>query len=251
ATRLRRTYTSDTFETLPYAFAEDVMDRERDVSDSIINPEADAAALITRRLKLAREVRINTQVMTSGNWTTTSAVTTKWNTADGTSVVIEQDINVAKEVIHKQVGIMPNTIVIPFHISLWAAQDPKIRDLIKHTQSDLLVNGSLPPVLFGLNVIIPLSLNNEADPGVATESIDRLWDDNSVWVGYVNPNTSPNKGELSSLYTFRFPVGGNLDVAISRYRDDSIRATVVEGEMEEVSKVISAGAGYVLTGAFA
>ena len=243
--RSSREHSSATFECVEYGLAEDIPDGERDNSDPIIAPEMDATAQLVRKQKLAREKRLNTIVMTSGNWTNTAGATTHWNNTTG--VKIETDIDAAKLSIHQTTGIYPNTIVIPAHIAVVAKKDSTIRDLIRYTDPTLLVSGELPPVMLGLNVIIPQSLFDEAEFGISTADPDFTWDDNNVWVGYVNPNPNPQKGDMTAMSTFRQPLNGSMDIAVYRWYEDNTHSTTIDSRVREVAKVVSAGAGYVIT----
>ena len=141
----------------------------------------------------------------------------------------------------------PNTILIPPGVAQIAKRSTELRALQKATDASLLVNGELPPIMFGLKVVIPMSVNNEADPGVATASMDFLYDDKAVWVGYVERG-APSKRSLSCFYTFRRRIAGASDIAAFRYRDDGRHGNWVEGLIEEKIKCVAPQAGYVISG---
>lgn len=245
---ISRSYTSATYTAVQRMIKELVADEEYENADrAAIDPEQDAANLVVSKVKLNREIRVCSLIMTSGNYgANTGGCTTYWNNTSG--VKIESDIDTAKLAVLKGCGQEANTIVIPPHIAVVAKKDSTIRDLIKYTDPTLLVNGDLPPVLFGLKVVIPKILFDEADPGVSTASVDFAWDDNSVAVLHVNPAES--KRTLSFAKTFRRPIGGQLDVAMFRYRNDARHGNVIEGGIEEVVQVTCTLAGYLLTTAY-
>lgn len=212
------------------------------------NTEAlrDAMSLITRKLRLPIEKRIISRVMSASYITNNGAATAAWDAESG--VDIEADIDTAKLAVRKNSGMEPNTIVIPPHIAVVAKKDSEIRDLVKHTDPTLLVNGELPQKVFGLDVVIPLALADSAEAGVAAADLDFAWDANCVLVAYVERN-APSKRSLSLAYQFRRPIAGTLDIAAFRYRDDSRHATVVEGLIEQTEEVVCAACGYLITGA--
>jgi len=247
---ISRSYTSATYSAQQYMLKELVADEEYDNADrAVIDPEQDAAGLIMSKIRLGREIRVCTLLMTSGNYgSNTAGATAIWNHATAASVKIELDCDTAQLAVEKSCGQTPNTIVIPPHIAKAAKRDSTIRDLIKYTDPTLLVNGDLPPTLFGMRVVIPKMVKDSADPGVSTASKGFAWADNSVAVLYIDPVNS--KRSLSFCKTFRRPLGGQLDVAMYRYRNDDKHANVVEGGIEEVLAVTASGAGYLITTAY-
>ena len=217
------------------------------INVGILDNLDDAISLITRKLRLAVEIRVVGKLMSTTYMTENGAATAAWNAASG--VDIEGDIDVAKLNIRKKGGVEPNTVVIPPHIAVEAKKDSAIRDLVKYTDSTLLVNGELPPRLFGLEVVIPLALYDEAAAGSSSTSLDFAWDDNSVLVAYVE-RQAPSKRSISLAYQFRRPISGSLDIAAFRYREDGKHATVVEGLIEQTEEVVCAACGYLITGAY-
>ncbi len=245
---IRRSYDSATYACKQYGLRELIADEEMDNADrAVIDPERDAMALIIRKLRLPIELRIVSMLMSTSVITNNAAATAAWNAASG--VDIEGDIDGAKLSVRKKAGVEPNTIVIPPHIAVEAKKDEKIRDLVKHTDSTLLINGELPPRLFGLEVVIPLSLCDEAAPGVGSPDFDFVWDDNSVLVCFVE-RTAPTKRSISLAYQFRRPISGTLDVAAYRYRDEGKHATVVEGLIEQTEEVVCSDCGFLITGTY-
>ncbi|MEA1996702.1 MAG: hypothetical protein U9N45_03650, partial [Gemmatimonadota bacterium] len=188
---IRRSYTSATYTCQQYGLRELIADEEMDNADrAVIDPERDAINLISRKLRLAVERRIIAKLMSASTITNNGAASVAWDAATG--VEIENDIDAAKLSVRKAGGVEPNTVVIPPHIAVAAKKDSSIRDLVKYTDPTLLVNGELPPRLFGLEVVIPMALFDEAEAGVSTPSVDFAWDDTSVLVCYVE-RTMPSK----------------------------------------------------------
>ncbi len=245
---VRRSYGSATYSCRQYGLKELIADEELDNADrAVIDPERDAMALITRKLRLAIETRVVGKLLSPSVLTNNGAAAEAWNAGSG--VDIEGDIDTARLSVRRKAGVEPNTIVIPPHIAVAAKKDGQIRELVKYTDSTLLVNGELPPRLFGLDVVIPLALFDETEPGVNMQSLDFAWDANSVLVCYVEREI-PSKRSLSLAYQFRRPIAGTLDVAAYRYRDEGRHATVVEGLIEQTEEVVSTACGYLITGAW-
>ncbi len=249
SSEITRSYSSATYACQQYGLRDLIADEEMDNADrAVIDPERDAVELITRKLKLPIEKRLISKLMDTGVVTNNANATAAWNASSG--VDIEGDIDAAKLSVRKKAGVEPNTIVVPPHIAASAKKDSNIRELVKYTDSTLLVGGELPPKLFGLEVVIPMALSDEAEPGVSTPSVDFAWDENSVLVAYVE-RESPSKRAISLAYQFRRPVAGSLDVAAYRYRDEARHATVVEGLIEQTEEVVCTDCGFLITGAYA
>lgn len=248
ANEINRSYTSATGSCQAHALRELVSDKEmRDADAAQIRPKEDATRLLTRKLRLAIERRIVAKVFSATVMTQNGAASTNWNAESG--VDIEGDVDTAKASVRKQAGVEPNTIIIPPHIAAVAKKDSAIRDLVKYTNSTLLVNGELPPVLFGLEVLIPMPLFNEAEPGAAAASKDFLYDDNSVVVAFVE-RVVPDKQAISLGYQYRVPVLGSMDIVTKEYRDEGKEGDYIECEIEQTEEVTSALCGFLITGAY-
>ncbi len=240
-----RSYSEQEYALQQYGLRELVADEEMDNADrAIIDPERDSMALITQKLKLAIEVRIAALVLSTVYITKNGAATACWDAASG--VDIEGDIDAGKQSVRKYGGMEPNTIVIPPDTAIVAKKDPTIRDLVKHTKSDLLVIGDLPPQVFGLDVLIPSALIDSAVPGISAQTLAWLWATDNVLVAYVE-KTAPSKRTVSLGYQLRRPIAGALDVAGFRYREQGKHSTVIEGLIEQNEKLTCALCGYLIT----
>ncbi len=245
---ISRSYTSATLSLVQHGLRELIADEELDNADrAVINPEQDAVRLILSKLRLGEEIALNALLFDSSTTFTdyTAAAGAYWDAGSG-NTDIEGDIDAGKESVRKNAGVAANTIVIPPAMAIIAKKAPELRDLVTNTDSTLLVNGDLPPKLFGLDVVIPNMLQNEADPGVSTASIDDVADDKAVWIGYVEKE-APSKRSLSCFYNFQRPLNGQMDVAMFRYRDDDRHGVWVEGLKERSIEVVAAQAGYVIS----
>jgi len=167
------------------------------------NPNALERAKIQRlvwSLRRAKELRFRDLVQdTSACGHASPGV--KWDAAGGTNVVIEANIDAAKEAFLLQCGNEATHILIPPAVSKVMKRDPTIRDLIKWTQNDLLVNGDLPPTLWGLKVAIPGAVVNTSAPGVAP-GLGRIWSTDNVELIYVNPAAAGDPEAMTAIGEF-------------------------------------------------
>ena len=248
ANEISRSYTSSTISLLMHALREKIADSEMGNADlAVINPKQDAITLILSKLMLSKEKQLNALLFDSTTTFTdyTAGASAYWDAGSG-NTDIEGDIDAAKQSVRKNAGVEPNTIVIPPDIAVIAKKAPELRDLVVYTDATLRVNGDLPPVLFNLDVIIPRMIQNEADPGVDTASIDWIADDKAVWVGYVEKE-APSKKSLSCFYEFKRPINGTAEVGVREYREEDISCDVVEGMEEYSIEVPAPQAGYVIS----
>jgi len=125
----------------------------------------------------------------------------KWDAAGGTNVVIEANIDAAKALFRLQNGVPATHIIIPPNVSVVMKRDPTIRELIKYTQNDLLVNGDLPPTVFGLKVVIPGGIVNSAAAGAAS-ALANIWTADNVVLAYVNMTAATDPTAMTCVCEF-------------------------------------------------
>jgi len=250
ASEIQIAFGSDTYSVEEHALRALITPRDLQNVDSPIDLEKKITETLTGKLLLGLEKRVNAAIMNTGTFAN-GAVTLKWNTAGGSGVAIEADLGVAKAAVRAAMGVEANTVIIPSHIATWAKQDATLRELVKYTNANLLINGDLPPRIFGLDVIVPGAVVDEAADGVTTASLDNVWDDNYVWVGYVTPLDKPMQWDNSVGYQFRSSVYGGGQINFYKYQDANNRGYWVEGRIIQDEKIINASAGYILTGAYA
>jgi len=242
SSEVSRSYTEQERSLQQYGLRELIADEEYDNADSDLNIEQDAVNVILGQLLTKREQAAITLMMNESIFSNTAAAAAKW---DAGTTYIEKDIEAAKLSVLKESGNKATHIVIPYTIASKMKYGTEIRDLVKYTQSNLLVDGALPPQLFGLQVVIPTMIKNEANAGIATASYDFICDDYDVFVCYVEPK--PSMRTMSAGYTFRRKIAGNAEVAIFKYREDGRHGNWIEGLIEQLVVQVSVGCGYVIT----
>jgi len=217
-----------------------VTDRVQRNADAPIRPKMRATELIIHKVRMGIEKRVHDIVVDTV--TINSAVpAVKWDAA--ANVVIETNIDAGKEAFLLQCGVEPNLIVIPPAVAKVAKRDSTIRDLIRYTQSDLLVNGDLPPTMFNLRVMIPGSIANTANAGLA-QSIARIWSEDRVVLAYVAP--SVGQETMTAGVQFRVNQGGAGTVLVSEYRVDERKGDMVEASIINDEVAVCTDALYIL-----
>ncbi len=231
------TYTAE-----EYALKLLISEREKKNADSALRLRESKLRRLQDLLLLEQEIRVATLLTTSANWAASNTATpgVKWDAAS--NVVIEKNIDVAKEAVRTAIGVLPNTIVIPASVAVVAKRDPTLRELIKYTQNNLLVNGDLPPTLFGMRVVMPGATYTTSKEGTAAASVTYadIWGDN-VLLLYVPPSDMAMDAP-SSAKIFRARPWEVRSWDVPEKRSEAIEASVIQDEV-----LTSNVAGYLLT----
>lgn len=149
---------------------------------------------------------------------------------------IEAVIDEAKEQIRVSTGgFEPNTIIIPRAASRYAKRNETIRELIKYTQPNLLVDGELPERFFGLTPIIPGAFQSGTS---AAQGLTEVWG-KDVIIAYVP--VAPMVDTPALGYTLRMG-----DVTTYTYREDPLTTNWLRPTVMQTEKLTYPGAGYIL-----
>lgn len=243
---------TSTYSAEEYALNVEVTDRQKENADSVINLRSAKTRRVKDLLALDQEIRVATLITTQGNWASTNRVqlsgTQQWNNASYDNAVvassIEGRIDTAKEAVRTQTGgHEPNVIIIPSLVAKTVKKDSKIRDLIKYTHADLLIDGDLPPKLWGMDVIIPKASKNTNKEGNSTQTLSDVWGKHVVLL-YVTPNATVD--EISAGYIFRVSNSAHFPWGVRTWREEDRKAEIIEVEVCQDEKLISNVAGYLV-----
>lgn len=229
------TYSAD-----EYAVRYLLPDRVVNNADVAVQPRINTTKKLTNKILNSVEREVAQLVQNTNNVTSNAQPGVLWNASSG--VVIEDNIDTAKNTIRKLIGIEPTSICLPYDVAQVVKTDSTLRDLIRYTVNgmggkELLMNGGLPPVLFNLEVIIAGAIYNTANEG-ATESLDDIWEDN-VLIFY--KENAPSIDSLSLGYQFRV---ANLETR--SWREEKRKGEMVEVNMLQDEKIVAADCGYVI-----
>lgn len=193
--------------------------------------------LLDQERKIANLLADSTQFAAANQTNIGALAANQWNNSSY-SGSIEQTLDVAKDAVRLQTGgAMANQLVLPKAVALVVKRDAKIRELIKYTHSDLLVDGDLPMKLWNMDVLIPQATQNTGIEG-NTDNLSDLWGKHA-WVLYTAE--APGLTTLSFGYIFRV---GNMTV--KTWRDETIDTTYFRPEYIQTEKVVSPYAGYLM-----
>jgi len=243
--------TPDSYLCEEYELADVVTQRDVDNADAPLTPYIDTVNNLTDNLMLIREVRIAALATAAATFATTGNTITlagvqQWNDPAYVSTganAIEKRITTAKEAVRAIIGRYPNTIVIPSAVATVVSQDSAIRDLRKYTENTLVINGMLPPTLWGMKVLSPGGITNSANEGQAFAGTD-IWGKH-VLLAYVAPSPSGVK-------TFTFGATfQNKPRQIAKWYNDEKRGDVIEAFEIVDEKLVCEGCGYLIRSAIA
>ncbi|PIP38770.1 MAG: hypothetical protein COX19_10775 [Desulfobacterales bacterium CG23_combo_of_CG06-09_8_20_14_all_51_8] len=235
-----------TYQAEEYALKVGVTDRQKANADSVLRLKIAKTQRMAEKLLVDLEYRIATLIQTQANWASTNRVqlsgTNQFNNAsfdsDGVTCSIEYRIDTAKEAVRTQIGREPNVIIIPSAVAKVVKRDAEIRNLIKYTHADLLVDGDLPPTLWNLKVIIPKATYCSTVEGAATQTMADIWGKHMILL-YANPNAAID--DVSAGYIFR-----SRNWQTKEWREEEKSRDVVETGYIEDEKIVSNVAGYLI-----
>lgn len=167
-------FTTGTYNAKRYGYQVSISARERSNADSQLRLEQTKLNLVKRLLMMDTEVRIASLLSVANTSGVTLSSADIFDNASFTAsgVPIENRFDAGKEAIRAATGgYEPNVAIIPAAVAKVIKRDSKIRDLIRYTNGDLLINGDLPPVLWGLKVVIPKTIYTTSTEGTAEGSV--------------------------------------------------------------------------------
>ena len=236
--------TTDTYNTLVYAFHKDIDDQVRANSDSPLNPDRDATQFVTQRMLLRQEIDWSAKYFTTGIWANDKVGGTDFTAwSNYTSSDPIEDIEAGKSTMLTSTGFMPNTLVLGYDVFRQLRHHPDVVDRIKYTSSEVPAEGILSR-LFGVDrVLVTRAIKNSGAEG-ASDSFAQVHGKNAA-LYYVAP--SPGLLTPSAGYQFAWrgvSDGMGQNIGITRFRRPELRADRIEAQMAWDYKVVSTDLGY-------
>lgn len=241
-----------TYTCFEHSLADLVSDRERRNSDEPLAPDFDATENLTNLILLNREKRVADMLTSAGSFSNSGNTITligdeQWNDvafdSDSKTDAIEARIDAGKEAIRAAIGRDPNTIVIPAAVARVIKRDPEVRDMIRYTDSSLLVNGDLPATLWNMRVLSPGAVYDSSEEGQAFSAAD-VWGKH-VLLAYVAPNVRTPR-TMTLAMTFQ-----SQPRQTSKWREDGRKADAIEVSEMLVEQIVSEHCGYLIRNAIA
>jgi hypothetical protein len=246
---------SDPYFCREYALAIPVSDEEKENADSPLEPASDGTELITNKLLLRREQRIQTMVQTAANYATGHAVTLsgtdQWNDYANSDPIGDVKTGIRK--IHSTLFMEPNLGVFPYEVMSQLEDHTDFIERIKYSQVGVLT-ADLIASLLGLPKIVVPGLGYDSSVPGGTPTIGYLWgkDVTLVW----NPPSAGLKKPAFG-YEFVWRYGGGQTQRVDRWREESRGADIIRVRRRYDLKFIAVDgsgdsiAGYLLKAAVA
>ncbi len=259
-------WSEDTFETKERSLQVPILDEERQQLNSQggfanpvfggpsqFNPELDATTLGTRSILLAHELAVSVLVRDTAQYATANKVTLsgaqQWN--DYTNGVTStsnpvNDIMTGMRAVYAATGRYPNTLVVPALGMSYIENHPRVVDRFKNFT--LTLDDAFKRLTgFEGTILAVDSLYNAANNLDATTAITSFWG-KDVWLGIVDPVPSLNQFTFGKTFAQTYPDGSTRPV--DRWREEPRKADLVRVSYKYDLKIVSAGAGYLITTAF-
>jgi hypothetical protein len=232
-----------------------ITDEERTNVDSPLAPDRDGTELVTSKIWLGREILMQQQVTTTGNfasgYSTTLSGTSQWSDYVNSTPI--SDVRTGFRKIHSGLFFEPNLGVFPYQVMTQLEDHPDFIERIKYSERGVLTVDIIASILGLDQVIVPGVGYNSANPG-QTMSLGYLWG-KDVLLAYVPPR--PGLRIPAFAYEFNWGYGGALPQVAERWREERRKSDIVRVSRRYDLKIVAkdsnglAIAGYLIKSAVA
>lgn len=227
----------------------DISDRERGNADNQLRLEIVKQEGVLGRLLLKKEDRVATllrKTTNGGGLSLGANAGTKWDNASASYVTVMTDVVAGITTMRQAIGVKPNVIVIPAAVVEGLHKSTFFTGLQPYTRGD--VNSQpmyteyplLPPVLWGMRVLVPGQIKNTAKEG-QTASYSDVWSE-QVRLLYVT--NGPALESPSVAYSIQ-----SRPLTTRRWRDEEAETDAFAVGYVGVEQVVAPNAGYEINDA--
>jgi hypothetical protein len=218
-----------------------------------INPELDATELATRSILLDLESKVSTLVRDPAQYAAANKITlsgaSRWDDYTGGATSTSNPVNdimVGMRAVYAATGRYPNVLVIPKLGMSYIENHPRV---VARFQNFALSIDDAFRILTGFEgtILGVDSVYNAANNIDATISVQSFWG-KDVWLGIVDPGLGLNQFTFGKTFSQTYPDGTTRPV--DRWREEPRKADLVRVSQKYDLKIVSAGAGYLITTAF-
>ena len=248
ANEIEWTLSTDTDYCEGHALAQALPDELRANADQAIDVDVDTTEVLTDLVYLQREILVASKATDSSVITqsTTLSGTGQWSdytNSDPITAIEDQ-----KATILKQIGHLPNSILVSYPVFKSLRNHPKIIDRFKYSQVAVVQPDHLKSVFNVDNFYVGSAIKNLAKEGAA-DNLDYIWGKNAL-LFYRPPVAGRRTVSLGYQFTLAFGAN-NGGYFVKRYRDEARTADVVEVQLYFDAKVVAASAAYLWLAAVA
>ena len=231
-----------------YALQIPVTDEERENADAPLSPDRDAAELVTSKILLARERRIQLKSTTVANYasglSTTLAGGTQWS-AYATSTPIA-DLKAGIRAIHASIFMEPNVAIIPYQVMSILEDHPDFIERIKYSQAGVITRDIIASVVGLQRVVVPgIGYDSSGNPG-STPVLSYLWGKDVV-LAWVPARPGLKTPAYGYEFVWRYP--GGQSMVTERWRSNERKSDLIRVSRRYDLKFIHVdGSGDTLAG---
>jgi hypothetical protein len=259
--RLKRTVSNDKYACENYGFEAPVPDEDRKKYASFFDADVAGVRQLVDSITINHEQRVYNKVTDAS--VPTAAVAVPWNNGASNP---KQDVDVAREQIRMNVGLLPNILVLSQPTLNVLSVHPKLTDLWKYTTPGVLDEQKLAAyfqvdqVAVARNVI---ATNNEGQAFTPADIWGNLvclahvndaqdlmvpsFGRTFYWTAFTSEVTAPTGGTGPGMI-----MGGGPDLlSITSYRDETVKSDIHRSEHYTDEKMTAPKAGFTLTNVLA
>lgn len=233
--------TTDTYSCEEHSYHDVVTDRDRNLADPIIKPDVRVTRALASIIDMDIEVDVASTVFNAANFSgMTSAPANKWNTdvADGTPL---EDIDTAKRTVQKQIGVLPNTMVVGVEVHDQLKRHPDLLEIYKYTGKGLLSQDQVRAAFEIENYVVGEAIYVNTKKG-QTETTDWIWGKYCALL-YVPPASALE--EPAWGYVFLHQLFGGMTAKTKKWREEGVSGDKIETSRSYDLKKTSKNAGYL------
>jgi len=238
--------TTSTYTCNEHTYHDIVTDRDRSLSDPIIDPDVRVTKNVSAIVDLDVEVDVATVIFGSSNYgANTSAPTNKWDITnpDGDPF---GDIDSAKNTVQKAIGMAPNKMVIGKLVFDQLKRHPDVLEYFKYTGKPIVTTEMLAQAFGFEEVIVGESILVTSKQGQGTVTTDYIWGKFAA-ILYIPPEAAIEEPAFS--YTFMHKLFGTLTAMVQRIPVPTKGKNAIQIEVTRsyTIKVTGQLAGYLYT----
>ncbi len=242
------TLSTDTYFCEGHALAQAIPDELRANADQAIDVDGDTTETLTDLLYLQREIAVASKATDSSVITQSTTLSGNGQWSDYTNSDPLQAVEDQKTTIQKQIGQLPNSLLVSYPVFKALRNHPKIVDRFKYAQVGIVQPDHLKSAFNVDNFFVASAVKNTAKEGSA-DNLDYVWGKNAI-LFFAPP--APGRRTVSLGYSFTWLFGANTGgFLVKRYRDESRTADIVEVQLYYDGKIVAANAAYLWLAAVA